>query len=257
MAINLNLELTDLCNVKCRMCGQAETPKVHGYQANKFMDWATWTAAIDGLADVKDEIDLCPHWLGEPTLHPRFSEFVRYAFDHNAGNRLFRHFKLHTNGTLLSEERIETVLDCANRSDMAEDTFGFVHFSVDCYLPQTYHSVKRYDFGAQVYRNILRLLERREARGLRWPYITVAFIVLPENRREGQWFLDFWSHHFGATGRGFRTVYDWPVEHADTIYFRRLHQSDQPAADRLHREVLDDIGLLPLGATGTFWEESF
>ncbi len=257
MAINVNLELTDLCNIKCRMCGQAETPKVHGFQANKFMEWETWRASIDNLADYPEEVDLCPHWLGEPTLHPRFSEFVSYAFQKNENNRLFRHFKLHTNGTLLTDERIETVLDCANRPGQHPDTFGFVHFSVDAYLPDVYRRMKRYDLGAQVYRNIRRLVERREERGHRWPHVTVAFIVMPENRHEARWFLDYWGSVFDSTGRAFEVVYDWPQRFADTIYFRRLHQADQPAADRLHREVLDELQILKKDAVGAFIEESF
>jgi hypothetical protein len=36
-----------------------------------------------------------------------------------------------------------------------------------------------------------------------------------------------------------------------------LHQADQATADRLHREVLDQLGILPLGADGGFIEDSF
>lgn len=255
--MNLNLELTDLCNVKCNFCGQAETPKVHGYQANKFMSWETWTASIDGLADFEEDIALCPHWLGEPTLHPEFGRFLRYAFDNNAGNRLFRHFKLHTNGTLLDDERIDTILDCANRDDMADDTFGFVHFSVDAYTPGVYHLLKKVDVGAKVYRNIVRLIERREQRGLHRPYVTNAFIVTPENRHEAGWFLDYWRRVFDRQGLPFELSYDWPQRWVDTLYFRRLHQKDQAAADRMHREVLDELGILGIEDDGAFIEESF
>jgi len=257
VSTNLNLELTDLCNVKCRFCGQADTPKVHGFQANKFMKWEVWKAAIDGLADFEDEVDLCPHWLGEPTLHPEFSRFVRYAFDNNAGNRLFKHFKLHTNGTLLDDERIETILDCANRDDMAEDTFGFVHFSVDAYTPAVYYQLKKYDYGGQVYANIRTLIERRQERGLRWPYVTNAFIVTPENRHEARWYLDYWAALFARVGVEHDVVYDWPQRFRDNLYYRRLHQADQAAADRLHREVLDELDILPLDAAGAFIEEAF
>jgi molybdenum cofactor biosynthesis enzyme MoaA len=257
MTVHVNLELTDLCNIRCRMCGQAENPRVHRFQPNQFMAWDTWKASIDALAGYEDEVDLCPHWLGEPTLHPEFERFVRYAFEQNAGNRLFRNFKLHTNGTLLDERRVDAILDCANRGEMAEDTFRFVHFSVDAYLPATYDQIKKYDFGERVYRNIRQLLERRVERGLRWPYVTVAFIVMPENRREARWFLDYWTQTYERLGLPSELVYDWPQKLVDTIYFRRLHQSDQPAADRLHREVLDELGLLPMGAAGAFIEEAF
>ncbi len=257
MAVNLNLELTDLCNIRCRMCGQADNKKVHNFNPNSFMKWETWKASLDGLALLDEEIDLCPHWLGEPCLHPEFDRFIRYAFDQNKDNRLFRHFKLHTNGTLLNPERIDTLLDCANRDDMAEDTFRFVHFSVDAYTPDIYNKIKKFDLGAMVYQNIVELLEQREQRQLRWPYVTNAFIVMPENQHEARWFLDYWSRVFDRLGLEFEVVYDWPQRLADTLYFRRLHQKDQDAADRLHRIVLDHLDILPLSAPGAFIEESF
>lgn len=255
--INLNLELTDLCNIKCRMCGQADNPKVHNLQPNSFMPWEVWKAAIDSLESYTDEVHLCPHWLGEPALHPQFDRFVRYAFEQNEGNRLFRYFKLHTNGSLLGPDRIDTLLDCANTPGQAEDTFRFVHFSVDAWTPATYKLIKRYDYGERVYRNIVRLLERRVARGLRWPFVTVAFIVMPENRHEAGWFRTYWKGVFDRLGLEHDVFYDWPSREVDNLYFRRLHQADQATADRLHRQVLDELGILSIDADGGFIEDSF
>jgi len=254
---NLNLELTDLCNIKCRMCGQADNSKVHNLQPNSFMTWEVWKASIDSLTSYPDEVSLCPHWLGEPMLHPEFDRFVRYAFEQNEGNRLFRHFKLHTNGSLLKDRSIDTLLDCANMDSMAEDTFRFVHFSVDAWTPQVYYDIKKFDYGARVYRNIIRLLERRTERGLRWPYVTNAFIVMPENQHEAGWYLDYWRRIFERLGIEFDVFYDWPSRLVDNLYFRRLHQADQAAADRLHRIVLDRLGILALDEAGDFVEDSF
>ncbi len=255
--INLNLELTDLCNIKCRMCGQADNPKVHNLQPNSFMKWDVWKASIDALEHYTDEVSLCPHWLGEPTLHPEFDRFVRYAFEQNEGNRLFRHFKLHTNGSLLSDERIETLLECANLDTMADDTFRFVHFSVDAFTPAVYEQIKKFDYGARVYRNIVRLIEQREARGLKWPYVTNAFIVMPENQHEAGWYLDYWRTTFERLGVEWTIFYDWPDRTVDNVYYRRLHQADQAAADRLHRIVLDRLGVLGMDEAGNFVEDSF
>jgi MoaA/NifB/PqqE/SkfB family radical SAM enzyme len=255
--INVNLEITDLCNIKCRMCGQAYNPKVHNLQPNSFMKWDVWKACIDALAAYDDPVSLCPHWLGEPCLHPEFDRFLRYAFDNNTDNRLFRHFKLHTNGSLLDQARVETVLDCANQDSMAEDTFRFVHFSVDAYTPAVYYRIKKYDYGERVYRNIVNLLERREARRLKWPLVTNAFIVMPENQHEAERYLAYWRRRFEQLDLPFDVVYDWPQRLRDNLYFRRLHQADQAAADRLHRIVLDRLGLLPLDAEGSWIEESF
>ena len=95
MAINLNLELTDHCNIKCKMCSQSMRDEAHGVPM-KFMDWQTWRSALRGLEEMEDDIHLCPHWLGEPTIHPQFDRVIEYAFAINNDNRLFREFKLDT-----------------------------------------------------------------------------------------------------------------------------------------------------------------
>ena len=97
--MNVNLELTDHCNIRCKMCSQSLRDEAHG-APHRFMDFETWSRALEGLAGLGPVV-LCPHWLGEPTLHPEFDRFVRHAFSLNSQNRLFRHFKVHTNAVLL------------------------------------------------------------------------------------------------------------------------------------------------------------
>lgn len=245
--VNLNLELTDRCNLKCRMCGQFYMDEVHG-AAETFMAWETWRSLIDGLADFPDEVHLCPHWLGEPTLHPDFDRFVRYAFEGNEGNRLFRRFKLHTNAVVFSPERGDTLLDCASRAGQAEDTFGFIHFSIDALGRQTYKYVKGGDHRDRVFRNILTFLERRQARGLRFPRVTLAFIVMPENRHEAAGFLHFWRDALRRYGEDPALTVDWPAELRDSVYLRRLNTEDQGAADALYLDVLREVGMVAPGA---------
>ena len=107
--IAVNLELTDHCNIRCKMCSQSMRDEAHGVP-ERFMEWSTWTALLEGLEDMDDEVHLCPHWLGEPTIHPQFDQFVEYAFAMNAGGRLFKEFKLHTNAVVLSEKRAELLV---------------------------------------------------------------------------------------------------------------------------------------------------
>ena len=105
MAININLELTDICNLKCKMCSQSMRDEAHGVPA-KFMEWNTWRTLLQNLSGYPDDIHLCPHWLGEPTIHPQFDLFVEYAFAENPNNRLFQEFKLHTNAIVFSENQL-------------------------------------------------------------------------------------------------------------------------------------------------------
>lgn len=256
MAVHLNLELTDRCNLKCRMCGQFYMPEVH-LAPETFMAWETWTALVEGLADFPEEVALCPHWLGEPTFHPEFDRFIRFAFERNQGNRLFREFKLHTNAVKFDATRSENLLDCAAMAQQEADTFRFIHFSIDGLSRSTYKHVKGADQRDRVYRNILSFLDARKARAQFYPRITVAFIVMPENRHEATGFLHFWRDVFRDYGEEPAVVQDWPQEVRDTLYFRRLNQEDQTDADQLHRDVLAELALLPRDTEWGIHAESF
>lgn len=242
MGVNVNLELTDRCNIKCLMCSQSMRDEAHG-QPMRWMDFATWRAAVQGLASMGEPVDLCPHWLGEPTIHPQFDDFVEYAFFVNAGNRLFRTFKLHTNGVVFGEERARLLLRLAHAPGLAPDTFNFIHFSVDAHSAAAYRHVKGADKRDQVYKNIERFLRLRAAAGLRRPFVTLAFVVQDGNAHEAGAFVEHWRAALRAVGVEPRCTVDWPDQQADTIYLRPLNCGDQAAADRLHAEVCRSLGL--------------
>ncbi len=255
--IYLNLELTDRCNLRWVMCDQAWTANVHD-SPDRYMAEETWQTLLEGLAGVDEEISLCPHWLGDPTVHPRFGPMLRWAFDRNGGNRLFRHFKLHTNGVLLDrDDAVETLLDCAAGAEQRQDTFQFVHFSLDAHTADTWRRVKGTGGRRRAYDNVIRLLAERRERGLDWPKVTVAFVVMEENRADAAAFLAHWREELDAYGDGPQVLWDWPVEARDSIYFRRLNHSDQQAADRVHQEVLLELGLIEDGAQARTMDRSF
>ena len=239
--MNVNLELTDHCNLACTMCSQSLRDEAHGVPM-RFMDFDTWARALDGLRGLAD-VSLCPHWLGEPTLHPEFERLVRHAFAENAGNTLFRHFKLHTNAVILPESRAALLLELAARDAHAPDTFQAVHFSVDAFSADAYTRVKGRDRREQVYRNVARFLELRAARGQVWPRAHVAMVVQPGNAHEVVDFVEHWAEVLASLGQPFRLTSDWPPFDRDAIYLRRLNAGDQPAADALHARACAEVGL--------------
>jgi molybdenum cofactor biosynthesis enzyme MoaA len=239
--VNVNLELTDHCNLACRMCSQSLREEAHGVPM-RFLDFQTWDAALRGLEGLED-VSLCPHWLGEPTLHPEFERFVAHAFALNAGNRLFRHFKLHTNAVILPQKRARGLLAAAGRKDQAPDTFQAIHFSIDAFGREAYASVKGADKRDLVYRNVERFLELRAQERRAYPRVHVAMVVQPGNAREAPDFVAHWAERLASLGAPFRIVSEWPAPDLDALYLRRLNAGDQAAADALHAEACRSVGL--------------
>ena len=238
MSIHINLELTDHCNIKCKMCSQSMRKDAHG-GPKKFMDWDTWRTSLHGLAGLEEDVHLCPHWLGEPTIHPEFDKFVEYAFGINIGNRLFREFKVHTNGVVLGEDRARLLLRLANAKGQLEDTFRFMHFSLDAHSREVYKDVKGADRGPLVRRNIERFIQLRREMELEWPKVTLGFVVQPGNAHEASDFIDHWQPLL----RDPALCWDWPTQVRDAIYFRPLNTGNQAASDALHAETCRSAGL--------------
>ncbi len=249
--MNVNLELTDHCNIACRMCSQSMRDEAHDAPMS-FMDFDTWRRALLGLRGLPD-VSLCPHWLGEPTLHPRFDAFVEYAFAVNGGNALFRHFKLHTNAVVMPAPRARRLVRLAQARDQAPDTFQAVHFSLDAFSAAAYAFVKGAERRDRVYANTERFLAARAEAGAVWPRVHLALVVQEGNAHEVPAFVEHWSRRLSEVGAPFRLTSDWPPFDQDAIYLRRLNAGDQAAADRLHAEACRSVGLDPAArAAGSF-----
>lgn len=237
--MNLNLELTDHCNLRCKMCSQSLRDEAHGAPM-RFMDFETWRKSLLGLqTGGTSDIDLCPHWLGEPTLHPYFEQFLEYAFAINQNNRIFRTFKLHTNAVIFPVSRSACLLRLASRTDQAPDTFRAIHFSIDAFLPSTYQTVKGKDRRDMVFRNVEQFLELRARLNLTRPVAHIAFVVQDGNSDEVPAFFEHWRRRLGAH----QETTDWPDLGSDALYLRRWNTQDQAHADRLHTEAARRVGL--------------
>jgi MoaA/NifB/PqqE/SkfB family radical SAM enzyme len=94
--VNLNLNLTRRCNLKCVMCEQhRHDPGPTGlswYDPKRELPLSAWISLLDQVAAFRPRLYLTG---GEPTLYPHFPEFLQEA----KGRGLVVH--LQTNGTLL------------------------------------------------------------------------------------------------------------------------------------------------------------
>ncbi|MDD2716401.1 MAG: radical SAM protein [Candidatus Wallbacteria bacterium] len=239
----LTIEFTNHCNFRCLMCDQSTRTKM-AERPMGYLESGLFTRIVRDLEEFPVST-VTPFWLGESTLHDKFSAFLDEAFAGNRSNRLFSNLTLNTNGSLLDREKSETILRAAQRIDQNPSTMLRLHFSIDAAGPQVYELIHKNQCYERTVENIRYFLDRRRELGLQYPKVTLAFIVMSENRREAAGFLDFWRRILTELGSDFMIAYDWPSYNKDAIYFRRLDCDNQLAAENLHKEVLIGLGLIP------------
>ncbi len=139
--VNVNIELTSLCNKNCWMCGRREHDKLYGKQDYGDMDFEM----VRNIArQIPSGIVVQFHNNGEGLLYPRFGEAVQF-FDHCITNIV-------TNGKLLVKKADEIInnLNSLSVSIFEQDTEALKQFEI--------------------------LSEFLELKGDKLPFITLRFI---------------------------------------------------------------------------------
>jgi len=78
--VDLQIELTDYCNVKCIYCSQHMDTGVHPGYKKGMMSYSNFKKIIDDFESLSigDPKHIVFQWLGESTSHPKFSKFMKY-----------------------------------------------------------------------------------------------------------------------------------------------------------------------------------
>jgi MoaA/NifB/PqqE/SkfB family radical SAM enzyme len=155
--LNVQLNLSATCNLKCRMCPYLE---VHTSERLKFMARETFEAMLPTLRAIRRV-----HFSGsgEPLFH-------REAFDLIARVRQEIpdcEIDLTTNGTLLTRERAARLLDLRVNK---------LHVSFDG-LPGRVETIRRNVNGAKVLDNLSALAEMKRERGAKAPSIQINYMT--------------------------------------------------------------------------------
>lgn len=161
------IEPTNRCNLKCKMCLNKDLPS----SAFGFMEMETFRKIADELSHHSYDIYL--HHRGESLLHPELPEMITYA--HSRGIKT----RLHTNATLLNEEKSERIIDAG---------LDFLSFSFDGYEKSEYESIRINATYEKTIENIKRFLTIKKKKGVSHPYVTFTVIEFrdhsPKERAE-------------------------------------------------------------------------
>jgi radical SAM protein with 4Fe4S-binding SPASM domain len=188
----VQIEPVGQCNLRCEMCPiqfRKDGPP-HGGLA--FMNWDTFTSLLDGFPNLEH---LHLQGLGEPMMHPRFFDMVRYAADR--GIRV----TTNTNLTLLNRERTERLVQSGLHT---------LHFSIDGSTAKTYERIRKRAHYDRVLNNLELLLDTQKRLGIENPRLHIVMVIMRQNLHElpelvrmahswsaEEMFVQHLSHDFG------------------------------------------------------------
>lgn len=161
--IRLWIESTDMCNLKCIMCPNKSIP----IEKKGFMDLDLYKKIIDEVSGYAHDISLSHR--GEPLMHPDIFEMVEYA------KKKGLYIRLHTNGTLLTEEKTCKLL---------ESGLDLISFSFDGYDKETYEKIRVNANFDKTLNNIATLLKLKREMKKKSPYTILEVIEFPEYAQE-------------------------------------------------------------------------
>lgn len=135
----LNIETTNMCNLNCLYCSKKALGKTE-YRA--FMGTGLLNKILDQFTNKKMLIAL--YLGGEPLLHPNLELLIQVT-----NNRGFKNTRIHTNGTLITKKRAESLLDSGISS---------IIFSIDGTDKEDYERIRKTSFDV-VHGNLKSILD--------------------------------------------------------------------------------------------------
>jgi len=177
--IHLDIESANFCNLKCKMCYHGFPPP-QPYTDFKpgYMDFDLYKRIIDEGAE-KGLCSIKPQFRGEPLLHPRIVDMVRYAKDKGIIDVL-----MDTNATLLTEEKARGLVLAG---------LDKLICSVDGCTKDVYEKIRiGADFDT-VLNNIKNFQRIKKEMGVDKPTVRVQMVDITEIHDQIEDYKEFWG----------------------------------------------------------------
>lgn len=204
----VQIEPVGQCNLACRMCPvvmREEKPPA-------FMPFETFCRLVDEFPAMK-ELQL--QGLGEPLLHPRFFDMVRYAVARGAS------VSTNTNLTALSPRRAEECVASGLQN---------LYVSLDAADPAAYEYIRVGSRFKRVVRNLELLVEAKRRLASALPEIHLVAVAMRRNLEELPGLVRF------AHAHGIRAV--WVQQLCHDFSEGTLPEKYRPMRDFIDREML-------------------
>lgn len=168
------IEPTNDCNLSCIMCPRKKNGKAVGY-----MSFDLFRNVVDQLVDQKI-LQVSLHLTGEPLLHPRIAEMVRYA---KKGGLPYVRFA--TNATLLNDDAAKDLIE----SGLDSLTVSMDTSTAPYYCPGTTWE----NLLAGLDQNVRQLITLRNRRGRKTPEVHMQIIHMVQTLSLTDKFVKKWQ----------------------------------------------------------------
>ena len=199
--IHVDFETAAPCNLRCVMCFQSDK-EFHEKNKLGYLDFELFKKGIDeGRQEKFGDKKLASiklNYRGEPLLHPKLVDMVRYAKQKGVVEVM-----INTNGTLMTEAKARALIDAG---------IDKVIFSVDGCTKEVYESIRVGAKFDQVVENISRFRRLRDeigktnAVGELKPRIRIQAVLQDLNKHQVEDFKKFWGPHVDIVA--FDDMYD-------------------------------------------------
>lgn len=152
------IEPTNNCNLDCVFCPRGKSSKKVGY-----MDIDLYKKIVDEISTYDKSVNLNLHVSGEPLLHPKIIEMVKYA---KQKENICLNFS--TNGMLLSGDIAE---------QLVEAKLDSIQISYDACIEEEYESTRRKASSYIVSENINRLIELKRKKCSDKPRVQIVHVL--------------------------------------------------------------------------------
>ncbi|MFN8472700.1 MAG: SPASM domain-containing protein [Anaerolineae bacterium] len=158
---DLQIEVTNTCNLRCIMCyGAMPMPPA------KHLRFDAFRKIVDQIPNLYRVV---PQGIGEPMLNPDLLDMVEYVADKGCA------VDFHTNGMLLTRERSLRLI---------ETGLAALTVSIDAATAETFEKIRpRSDF-ARFIQNLETLRDLKRERGARFPQVRFHVVVMKPNLAE-------------------------------------------------------------------------
>ena len=169
----VDIEIASICDLGCPHCFREYiiTP-------DKIMDEKLYYSIIDKISELGvPSIKL--NWRGEPLLHPKISEFIKYAKEKNILD-----VSINTNATNLNEKKIK---------ELIKSGLDQIIYSFDGGTKKTYEKMRPGRFKnnkfEEVHNNIKLFSKIRNEMGAKFPTTKIQMVMTKDTRDEVQDFF--------------------------------------------------------------------